>query len=191
MSKETLEWLNANTLIGYTAARGTAWHYRASMQGEEANHYPGPVPVDDVRRRLFSWEALSRPIYVEDPVTGGLATVPERQAIVRSDTGHVMGIFSDAYEPHPYVEWLVNTISRLLDDDLSIGSAGLLKGERSPGSRWRCPRTSPPLKASSSGHTSSGRPHSTALWRPPSRESSQTWCATTRWPPASPSTASR
>ncbi|WP_055483619.1 DUF932 domain-containing protein [Sphaerimonospora mesophila] len=126
MSKETLEWLNANTLIGFTDKRGTAWHYRASMQGEETNHYPGPIPVDDVKRRLFDWEALSSPVYVEDP-RGGLAQVPGRQAIVRSDNGHVMGIFSDGYEPHPYVEWLINTISRLLDSDLSIGSAGLLK----------------------------------------------------------------
>ncbi len=127
MSKESLEWLNANTLIGFTEKRGTAWHYRASMQGEEPNHYLGPIPVDDVKRRLFGWEALSSPVYVEDP-RGGLAQVPGRQAIVRSDNGHVMGIFSDGYEPHPYVEWLINTVSRLLDAELSIGSAGLLKG---------------------------------------------------------------
>ncbi|WP_370023363.1 DUF932 domain-containing protein [Planotetraspora sp. GP83] len=98
-----------------------------ARRSAEPNHYPGPVPVDDVKRRLFGWDALSRPIYVEDPITGGLVTVPERQAIVRSDTGHVMGIFSDAYQPHPYVEWLIGTIGRLLDDDLSIGSAGLLR----------------------------------------------------------------
>ncbi|MBP2708631.1 DUF932 domain-containing protein [Microbispora sp. RL4-1S] len=127
MSRESLEWLNANTLIGFTEKRGTAWHYRASMQAEEPNHYPGPIPVDDVKRRLFGWDALSSPVYVEDP-RGGLAQVPGRQAIVRSDNGHVMGVFSDGYEPHPYVEWLINTVSRLLDADLSIGSAGLLKG---------------------------------------------------------------
>lgn len=127
MSKESLQWLNENTLIGFTEKRGTAWHYRASLQATEPNHYPGAIPVADVERRLFAWDALSRPIYVEDPVTGGLAQVPERQAIVRSDNGHVMGIFSDGYEPHPYREWLLGTIARLLDDDLSIGSAGLLR----------------------------------------------------------------
>ncbi|WP_197048395.1 DUF932 domain-containing protein [Streptosporangium roseum] len=52
---------------------------------------------------------------------------PERQAILRSDSGHVMGIFSGSYEPPPYAEWLIGTIARLLDD-LSIGSAGLLRG---------------------------------------------------------------
>ncbi|MFE3452473.1 DUF932 domain-containing protein [Nonomuraea sp. NPDC059194] len=127
MSKESLQWFNDNTLIGFTEKRGTAWHYRASLQGAEPNHYPGPISVADVERRLFAWEALSRPIYVEDPVSGGLAEIPDRQAILRSDNGHVMGIFSEGYEPHPYREWLLGTIARLLDDDLSIGSAGLLR----------------------------------------------------------------
>ncbi|MFD0888759.1 DUF932 domain-containing protein, partial [Streptosporangium algeriense] len=128
MSRETLQWLNDNTLIGFTDKRGTAWHYRATLQNAEPNHYPGAIPVEDVKRRLFGWQALSHPIYVEHPVTGGLAQVPDRQAILRSDTGHVMGIFSNGYQPHPYVEWLIDTIARLLDDDLSIGSAGLLRG---------------------------------------------------------------
>ncbi|MDF5758437.1 DUF932 domain-containing protein [Spongiactinospora sp. TRM90649] len=128
MSRESLKWLNTNTLIGFTSKRGNAWHYRASMQDEEPNHYPGAIPVDDIQRRLFGWQALSSPVYVEDP-RGGLALVPERQAILRSDTGHVMGIFSDGYEPHPYGEWLICRISHLLDDaELSIGSAGLLRG---------------------------------------------------------------
>ena len=45
MSKETMKWLNSNTLIGYTSKRGSAWHYRADLQAAEPNHYPGPVPV--------------------------------------------------------------------------------------------------------------------------------------------------
>jgi phage/plasmid-like protein (TIGR03299 family) len=127
MSKESLEWLNKNTLIGFTDKRGTAWHYRADLQSDEPNHYVGPVPVEDVKRRLFGWEAVSSPVYVESPVTGGLVEAPSRQAILRSDNGHVMGIFTDGYEPHAYVEWLINTIATLLEDDLSIGSAGLLR----------------------------------------------------------------
>jgi len=57
MSKETSEWLNQNVLVGYTETRGNAWHYKASDQGEEANHYDGAVPLEDVNRRLFDWEA--------------------------------------------------------------------------------------------------------------------------------------
>src|SRR5512132_2160902 len=67
MSKETLRHLNTNTLIGNTDQRGTAWHYRAEEQGEESNHYPGPIPVEDVERRLFHWRAESRPVAVEIP----------------------------------------------------------------------------------------------------------------------------
>lgn len=33
----------------------------------EPNHYPGPIPIDDVRRRLFAWNADSRPIAVALP----------------------------------------------------------------------------------------------------------------------------
>lgn len=128
MSKETLAWLNANTLIGFTDQRGNAWHYRASLQGDQPNHYPGPIPVEDVRRRLFGWSAAPSPVYVDNPATGGLTQAPGRRAYVRSDTGQLLGIFTDGYEPHPYDEWLIGTIARLLDDDLSIGSAGLLRG---------------------------------------------------------------
>ena len=54
MSRETIEWLNQNTLIGYTDKRGTAWH---AVKGYD-NHYAGAVPLEDVRKRLFSWTAL-------------------------------------------------------------------------------------------------------------------------------------
>ena len=51
--KETLQWLDENMLIGFTDKRGTAWHYRTDLQGAEPNHYPGAIPVADVKRRLF------------------------------------------------------------------------------------------------------------------------------------------
>jgi phage/plasmid-like protein (TIGR03299 family) len=52
---------------------------------------------------------------------------PDKQAITRSDTGHVMGIFSPGYLMHAYDEWLLNTVAKILYNDLSISSAGLLK----------------------------------------------------------------
>lgn len=143
MSRETLQHLNTNTLIGNTAHRGTAWHYRAEEQGEESNHYSGPIPVADVERRLFYWEAVSRRIAVEVPTTVETMThlaatgqpvrwmeVEDRQAICRSDDGDgkVMGIFAPGYTMHQYREWLLTTVANILDDDLSISSAGLLRG---------------------------------------------------------------
>src|SRR5262249_4642790 len=141
MSRETLTHLNTNTLIGYTDARGTAWHYRAEEQGVESNHYPGPIPVADVERRLFGWQAVSRPVAVEVPADLSTMTqvddqgdpmrwrvVEDRQAICRSDTHAVMGIFAEGYAMHQYREWLLTTVADILDDDLSISSAGLLRG---------------------------------------------------------------
>lgn len=152
MSKETMSWLNSNTLIGYTSKRGSAWHYRADLQGPEPNHYSGPVPVQDVRRRLFGWEAESWEVYARKPEADtfdpdellaqpdhaamiayildalGLRHQHTRQAITRSDNEHVMGIFGGGYEPHPYGEWLLTTVANILDEELHIGSAGLLRG---------------------------------------------------------------
>lgn len=141
MTRETMQHLNTNTLIGNTDQRGTAWHYRAEHQGEESNHYPGPIPVSDVERRLFHWEAVSRRLAVETPVDGATMThlsdagdpsrweaVVERQAICRDDTDEVMGIFAPGYAMHQYREWLVGTVTNILDDSLSISSAGLLRG---------------------------------------------------------------
>ena len=142
MSKESLQWLNTNTLIGCTDKRGTAWHWRAQEQGERSNHYPGPIPVADVQDRLFAWQAESRRLAVELPAAvvdathweGGLprrwAVLLDRQAICRSDDteGAVMGIFGPGYTRHQYREWLLTTVADLLDDDLAISSAGLLRG---------------------------------------------------------------
>jgi hypothetical protein len=118
MSRETLEHLNITTLIGNTDARGHAWHYRGEEQDEESKHYPGPIPIEDVRRRLFCWTAESRTVAVEVPATVETMThldaegtplrwavVPDRQAITRSDTNVVMGNFALGYERHQYSDW--------------------------------------------------------------------------------------
>jgi len=127
MSKETLEHLNTQVLIGFTEQRGTAWHYKKEKQGSEPNHYPAAIPVGDVQRRLFSWQAVAMPMFITAP-DGTRHEVPNRQAIVRNDTWSVLGVPSKSYQPHQYDEWLLKQVSNLLDDDLSIGSAGLLKG---------------------------------------------------------------
>lgn len=121
MSKETLDWLNSNTLIGFTEKRGKAWHYREGAD----NHFEGAVPVEEVRRRLFSWEPTSLPIYIK--VDGEFQEVPSTQAIARPDNHHVMGVFTDGYVPHSYNEWLLRNVETILDEGLAIGSAGLLK----------------------------------------------------------------
>lgn len=130
MSRETLEWLNTNTLIGWTSKRGNAWHYRAEEQGEETNHYADAVPVTDVMRRLFDWEPISAPVSATFDTANGPVTITDdtRQVIARNDTLAPLGVFKNSYQPHGYSEWLIDVTSRIVDDALNIGSAGLLKG---------------------------------------------------------------
>lgn len=142
MSSETMQWLNTQTLIGFTEKRGTAWHYRAEDQGDETNHYPGAIPVEDVERRLFHWEALSRPVAttlpceLTDPLLAGLDPkgipykllwIEGEQRIVRPDTEVAFGNFKSGYTRHQYREWLLDNVGTILDDELGISSAGLLR----------------------------------------------------------------
>lgn len=131
MSAETSEWLNTNILVGFSEQRGNAWHYKESAQGEEANHYTGAIPVDDVLRRLFNWEAVEAPVFVGMPNTAiGMRYIKDeaRKAIVRSDDGTVFNVFKSSYQVHQYKKWLLDTVANLVDDnDLAIGGAGLLR----------------------------------------------------------------
>jgi phage/plasmid-like protein (TIGR03299 family) len=130
MSRETLTHLNTQTLIGYTSKRGQAWHYRADYQGSEPNHYEHAVPVADVRRRLFHWSPVEADIQAVTIDETGVQTYTDatRKAIVRPDTGAILGVFRTGYKVHDYHQWLITNVEGLLDADLHIGSAGLLRG---------------------------------------------------------------
>lgn len=117
MSKETHEWLSTNTLIGFTAKRGFAWHYRAG----DANHWEAEVPVKEVE------ELLKRVNPVSEPRPCKCGCGDDQQEIIDGVTGHRYGTFKKGYRIHDYSEWLLNNVSTILDGDLFIGSAGLLK----------------------------------------------------------------
>lgn len=136
MSRETLETLNTKTLIGNTDKRGQAWHYREGLQGAEPNHYAGPIPVEDVKRRLFNWIPAEGSVSSEYLGADGFDTItdPTRKTVLRprgtfgpDDAGAVLGVFKSGYKVHPYGEWLVDNVENILDSGLAIGSAGLLK----------------------------------------------------------------
>jgi len=114
------------TLIGYRDKRGTAWHYRIEHQGTEPNHYPGAIPLEDVLRRLFNFEVNDAPLYIRGG-DGGFIEVPGRKAMVTSDNHDVLGVFKSGYQGHQYSEWLLENVATIIDDDLGIGSAGLLR----------------------------------------------------------------
>lgn len=130
MSRESMEWLNQNVLVGFTKERGTAWHYKAALQGTEANHYEGAIPIDDVKRRLFFWNAVEAPVFVKVPEGTGFKYIEQtdRKAVVRDDSWKTLGMFKEGYAIHQYEQWLLGTVSDIIDDsDLRIGSAGLLR----------------------------------------------------------------
>lgn len=129
MSAETYEWLNTQTLIGFTNQRGHAWHYRKEDQGTEPNHYPGAIPVEDVNRRLFGFEIEDSDVYVKLPGSNPpqFHKAEGRKAMVTSDTHEILGVFKDGYRGHSYRGWLLDNVATILDDDLGIGSAGLLR----------------------------------------------------------------
>jgi phage/plasmid-like protein (TIGR03299 family) len=163
MSAERIEWHNVWSLIGNTANRttangwhkvqeiltadaglqtiGGAWHYRAAVQGDEPNHYYGPIPVEDVERRLFGWEPVAvspmvatYSVITEDGVETISITDGNRQMIVRprgalgeDDPGGIVGVFKAGYKIHNFREWLLHNVASILDDELSISAAGLLR----------------------------------------------------------------
>lgn len=125
--------LNKLTLIGNTANRGyNAWHYRADLQGDEPNHYPGAIPIDDVERRLFFFNAVEAPVFVgvRDEQGNIIRYIEQtdRKAIIRDDNSHVMGLFKDSYAIHQYKHTLLDNVSNIIDDhQLVIDSAGCLR----------------------------------------------------------------
>lgn len=145
MSRETLEWLNTNTLIGFSDKRGKAWHYR---QGSD-NHYTGAVPVEDVRKRLFDWHATEQPVLVgetlkndfdEDVVLPG-AVAPGYKAWVHPKTGEVLGVHKATRALHQYDEWLLDTAEPILGEGVEIGTAGVLRGGRIAWVQFEVPET--------------------------------------------------
>jgi phage/plasmid-like protein (TIGR03299 family) len=146
MSQETSQWLNQNVLIGNTEVRGTAWHYRASEQGDEPNHYPRFIPVADVERRLFGFDPVSTPVaflkptgrpansfshaadeILVDGVWYSVNVDPDHQAIVDPDNNIAFDYPTNDYQIHNYREWLLQNVAKILGADLGITSAGLLR----------------------------------------------------------------
>lgn len=152
MSRETAQHLNTQVLVGCTAKRGNAWHYRADLQtpwsfeyeDEQGrriadmgvgNHYDGFVPVSHVIGRLFNWEPITAPVFAQiDRLDGTkeFVEISNTQRIYPSDDpSYTFWISTESYLPHSYEDWLVGGISNILDTahgDLGISSAGLLNG---------------------------------------------------------------
>jgi phage/plasmid-like protein (TIGR03299 family) len=133
MTSQTIESLNRNSLIGYTSKRGDAW-WRSrgieDVEGLEPTHYEFEIPVEDVLRRLFNWQAeevaLNYTVLDDDGVTTHL--VKKYKGIIRGDTHELLGIPGKDFQIHQYQDWLVDAVEIALGTSLKIGSAGVLDG---------------------------------------------------------------
>lgn len=128
-------------LVGMTDKRGAAWNNRAGTINGEPNYYPGGIPLEDVQRRLFAWDAIEEPVTVTDG-RGGLQVIDNRKAILRNDTYQVLGVHSGSYAIHPYRDWLITNVGNLLDDELQVGGAGYAKDGRMAWVQVEMPHTS-------------------------------------------------
>src|SRR5262252_1980355 len=136
MSQETQEWLNF-----YTLQSRAVWHTDEQLQKVANTIYNGPIPMEDVRSRLFGWQPLrgdltsTATIITPTGVESVTLTDERRITIMRpplalgpDDGGEILGVFKSGYKAHPYDKWLLENVSHILDDTLGIYSAGLLKG---------------------------------------------------------------
>lgn len=156
MSKETLQWLNQFTMIGFTqnreaykhmgwgvdynetAGENRAWWYQDGFD----NGYTGAIPVEEVERVLFNWEPIETEIMHKrrdvseadaDAVDGNgpFLWVPSEKykGIMHPETEMEFGMFGkDTYQIHGYKEWLVDNLSKLVDGEVGIATAGMLRG---------------------------------------------------------------
>lgn len=124
MSRETSEWLNRNTLVGFGRK---AWHFAdGDAIASQMNHFDGPVPESSVRSLLDSADCTSVPLTIVHD--GGMISVPGKSAIVRNDGTAVYSVMSDGYAVHAHRELLNGMETILASDALGIASAGLLEG---------------------------------------------------------------
>lgn len=117
-------------LIGYTEKRGSAWHYQQATLDGETNAYPGPIPVQEVRDRLFDWRGLEGTAESTVITNEGVSRYTDntRKAIVRSDTGKIFDFPKEGYQIHQYGDTLIDNVETILDANIAIGQAGLMKG---------------------------------------------------------------
>ena len=141
MGMETSEWYNTKILVGNALKRGKAWHYKKEMQGDEPNHYDGAIPMEDIQRRLFNYEAISCPVFYRVPCElqdadgvddAGLPykmiQATDHQAVVHGNDHNLFSFFKVGYARHQFNEWLVGGLQNLVDDsELGFGSAGILQ----------------------------------------------------------------
>jgi phage/plasmid-like protein (TIGR03299 family) len=127
MPTENANLMDTSFLYGFDEKRSHIPRWlRVPTQAKESSIYPGAIPQDDVIRRLFSWEAVSQPVFIKEGEE--FVEIPARQAISHSETGHVFVIANTKYVIHQYTQWLLHQVNNIFAiDELQIGAAGLVR----------------------------------------------------------------
>lgn len=119
MSRETLETLNTQTLIGFTAKRGTrgttAPRTRATSRTTTRGRFLLSMCAGAVRLGARRAE-VSATIMTADGVRA--FHDPTRRGLSARHGRGPGGVFSRSYQIHGYEEWLLRNVADLLDDDL-------------------------------------------------------------------------
>lgn len=126
MSTETMEWLRSNILVGNTSKGILPWW---SEDGKEDTLYAGPVPKEEVERRLLDWEVEESYMYDAD-----MRLVEGWKMLRASDTKDLLYVQRESYPVHDY-----KTLLRA-GNSLPIQSAGLLKNRNQFWVQWEKPK---------------------------------------------------
>lgn len=93
-------------------------------------NFPGAIPVEQVEA-LFDFTVEYAPMYVPSAVyPDSFEEIPNRQAVRRTDNGHVMNVVSKRHGIHQFSDVLLPALAGLLDTgqgELQISGAGLLE----------------------------------------------------------------
>lgn len=126
-----LDFSNSRANIAFLGSRADIWH----RFGQEMK--PGQSIAEWAKQAGLEWSAILAPVFANldapefahlDPAKR-IVAVNNKRAIVRNDTGAVLGFASDGYQPHQPAEvldWFERYIS--VDDRFELDVAGALKG---------------------------------------------------------------
>ena len=112
-----------STLAGFMKGRRWIGH------ADEAKLFDGAVPREEALRVLsypLAEASLTATVLSDD----GVQTIdmPDRKAIVRTDTGVAFGVFKQGYKIHQPAEWCLDYVDLLLDGGLEIATVAVVAG---------------------------------------------------------------
>lgn len=127
MSEESMETLNSEIKSGMESVFGKPWWYDPKL-ANPANHYDGPIPVEDALA-FFESQAERARVFVS--VGGRIFEATDYVAMVPDNADVVFGIHSKGYKEHQFRAWLVEGPLKLVNGKTGISSLGKLrKGAR-------------------------------------------------------------